>query len=275
MPQGKFTDLTSRVFGRLRVVSRAASDRRGQSRWTCFCDPSLGGCGGTTTSLTHNLTVGNTTSCGCAVREAASRVGKLRFTKLCSTCGLPYAGTNRQKYCGRTCRPQYRRVIIPPTRPGGDAGRPVPGAVPRACPVEVPPVTDYTLPRTGDSPLTFRGDLIAEADSQARQGPAESRWYEIALYRTAGGSYVVAVGFRSRWQGEQDRNTARVFATPAEVRAYLRDYDPCDPELWAGIPPGVHDADRRNALTRSAVAGAFRGAVSRVLVGTEFAEVVA
>ena len=136
-------------------------------------------------------------------------------------------------------------------------------------------MTDYTLPRTGDSPLTFRGDLIAEADSQARQGPAETRWYELAVYRTAGGSYVVAVGFRSRWQGEQGRNTARVFATPAEVRAYLRDYDPCDPDCWTGIPPGVHDADRRNAMTRSAVAGAFRGAVSRVLAGTEFAEVVA
>ena len=136
-------------------------------------------------------------------------------------------------------------------------------------------MTDYTLPRTGDSPLTFRGDLIAEADSQARQGPAETRWYELAVYRTAGGSYVVAVGFRSRWQGEQGRNTARVFATPAEVRAYLRDYDPCDPALWAGIPPGVHAADRRNTMTGNAIAGAYRAAVSRVLAGTEFAEVVA
>lgn len=51
--------LTGR-FGRLRVVSRVGSDKRGQSIWLCVCD-----CGSATHVTAHRLKSGHTQSCGC------------------------------------------------------------------------------------------------------------------------------------------------------------------------------------------------------------------
>lgn len=59
----KITDLTGRVFERLKVIERSnqVGDR---PTWSCMCD-----CGSYTTVNTYSLTRGLTKSCGCLQKE--------------------------------------------------------------------------------------------------------------------------------------------------------------------------------------------------------------
>ncbi len=61
---GKLVDITGKRFGRLAVVRRDGGYRFGAS-WLCSCD-----CGNFTTVIGQNLKSGNTSSCGCASRDA-------------------------------------------------------------------------------------------------------------------------------------------------------------------------------------------------------------
>jgi hypothetical protein len=54
-------------FGRLMVTAPAESDARGQARFVCICD-----CGSEKTITARWLRCGNTSSCGCLMREKVS-----------------------------------------------------------------------------------------------------------------------------------------------------------------------------------------------------------
>ena len=57
-------DLTGLRFGRLVVVDRCGSDKRGRAKWLCRCD-----CGGETKSMGFTLRGGKAKSCGCISSE--------------------------------------------------------------------------------------------------------------------------------------------------------------------------------------------------------------
>jgi hypothetical protein len=61
---GQKLDLAGQRFGLLLAVSPAESDTNGKTRWRCHCD-----CGQSTTVRTHSLRSGETSSCGCRMRE--------------------------------------------------------------------------------------------------------------------------------------------------------------------------------------------------------------
>lgn len=60
----KDIELVGKHFGRLTVLSRAGSDKRGEARWSCMCT-----CGNTTIANASSLKSGNTMSCGCISKE--------------------------------------------------------------------------------------------------------------------------------------------------------------------------------------------------------------
>lgn len=60
----KIKDLTGQRFGRLTAISAVPGSRNKPRGWLCQCD-----CGNTTTVITRDLGNGNTTSCGCYIRE--------------------------------------------------------------------------------------------------------------------------------------------------------------------------------------------------------------
>jgi hypothetical protein len=68
----------------------------------------------------------------------------------------------------------------------------------------------YTVRRDGDRDLCFEGELIASISSRRHEGKANTRWNELALYRTAGGKLVASKIGRTIWQGEVDRYEAVV-----------------------------------------------------------------
>jgi len=119
-----------------------------------------------------------------------------------------------------------------------------------------------TIPRTGDRPLQFDGDLIAEATSRQQQGPCQSRWYELALYRTASGKYVVAIGYRTQWQGELPRDEAHVESTLAGAVEALKS---TIPELPLHAFPAGGQFDAKRAHVEAAVRACYEHAITEIL----------
>lgn len=60
----KLIDLSNKKFGRLTVIKRVETERKGQARWLCKCD-----CGNTKIVQSYDLKSGNTQSCGCQRKE--------------------------------------------------------------------------------------------------------------------------------------------------------------------------------------------------------------
>lgn len=100
-----------------------------------------------------------------------------------------------------------------------------------------------TLNRTGDRPLKFAGEMITEADTRENQGPGQNRWWELALYRSDSGKYVLAIEYHSQWQGEHASHTAYVcddaedLTEAAKAHPYLAGV--------SGFPPGHDDRQQR------------------------------
>lgn len=61
-------DLTGKVFGRLRVIERAGSNRHGKVTWKCVCE-----CGTSKIVIGSLLSNGTTKSCGCLRKEVTSK----------------------------------------------------------------------------------------------------------------------------------------------------------------------------------------------------------
>lgn len=66
----RFIDLTGQRFGKLTVVERAENTKEGKAKWLCRCE-----CGKTTTVTRSNLRSGQTTSCGCFLKETIEKHG--------------------------------------------------------------------------------------------------------------------------------------------------------------------------------------------------------
>lgn len=122
----------------------------------------------------------------------------------------------------------------------------------------------YKLTRTGQRPLEFIGEIIAEADSRVSAGRENNRWHELALYRTEGGQYVLSVDFQTQWQGEHDHQEAWILDSPDEVEGILTRLDPCEHMESMPSAPQFQEKDqkRRDILTRN-----YRVAVSELLDG--------
>lgn len=130
---------------------------------------------------------------------------------------------------------------------------------------------EFTLPRSGRAPLRFRGELLAESDGERQAGREQSRWHELAVYRTDGGVFVVRIAYRTRWEGELHRDEAEA-ATAAEVAAVLRHYNPAAPVQ--GYPPGDAYAERQARLVAN-VRRRYESQVSEILAADPaFAEEV-
>lgn len=80
---------------------------------------------------------------------------------------------------------------------------------------------DYTLPN-GPRVVSFSGTKLAEASSHQEGKP---RWFEVTLYLTDGGTYVVAGAGRTTVAGERDREWATVCDDAAGVVKRLMMHD--------------------------------------------------
>jgi len=108
------------------------------------------------------------------------------------------------------------------------------------------PFQSVRLTRTGDAPLAFIGRTLADVSGK-RLGEADvPRWHDVTIYETAGGQYVVAIGYRTTGKGETGRDTLAVVADRNELQDALKRYDPV--ANVQGIPPGAQRAEARARL---------------------------
>lgn len=61
---GKFIDITGQRFGKLTVIKKAKSDKRGEAKWLCKCD-----CGNITIVLSSHIRNYRIRSCGCLFQK--------------------------------------------------------------------------------------------------------------------------------------------------------------------------------------------------------------
>jgi hypothetical protein len=82
---------------------------------------------------------------------------------------------------------------------------------------------DYELP-DGERHIRFKGVKLGHSSSQSN---GKERWSEISIFRTEGGSYVVAGVGRTTLPNETDRHWAQVCERPQGVieRLYMLDHD--------------------------------------------------
>ena len=76
----RFNDLTWKLFGSLKVIAYAGTDRHGRRKWRVCCAR----CGNEKIALAANLLSGRSKSCGCAQREKARQrmIGAARVSKV-------------------------------------------------------------------------------------------------------------------------------------------------------------------------------------------------
>lgn len=119
----------------------------------------------------------------------------------------------------------------------------------------------FRIPRTGQVPLVFEGTELASTSSQWVAGKDQTRWHAVSVYQTAGGHCVVAIGYCTRWQGEEDWAAAAV-CDLADVADVLDRYDPV--EHLVGFPPGQQFAVKQLRLVQ-ALQEDWAALVSRIL----------
>lgn len=97
-------DLTGQRFGRLVVLRREETLKRGVSRWLCQCD-----CGEQTVTTTGALRSGLTRSCGCLHREAAREQGLKSATHGLTETRLYRVWSNMKTRCYNKRNRNYAR----------------------------------------------------------------------------------------------------------------------------------------------------------------------
>jgi hypothetical protein len=120
------------------------------------------------------------------------------------------------------------------------------------------------LRRHGGRPIAFEGQRIAEATSQADSGPGETRWWQLGLYRTTSGAFVLSLGYRTRWQGEVDVDLAHRVESATELEAILANQDPL--EFATGLKMlQQRSQDSREDPRARTLSIQYRAAVSHLL----------
>ena len=130
-------------------------------------------------------------------------------------------------------------------------------------------MSEYSLPRSGNSPLAFDGELIAESDGQRQFGKEHNRYHEIAVYRTDGGKYVVAIRYHTHWQGEAHHDFAIAVDTASEAADEFRNHEPTS--HVGGYPVADNYAEKQQRLLAD-IRARYDAQVSEILSGEEFAE---
>lgn len=78
---------------------------------------------------------------------------------------------------------------------------------------------EYNLPRTGNAPVKFTGELLAQGSSKADGGSRSRSWHTVEIYRSRGGSWIGYGCFTSgRLTGETEQHTVLVDATQTGLR---------------------------------------------------------
>ena len=121
---------------------------------------------------------------------------------------------------------------------------------------------DFSIRPSGKRPIAFRGEELASATSKRTSGQTSTRWHDLTLFKTEGGSYVLKIVFRTQWENEIDRIWAEVLADPVLVAEALEEHDPTPEGI--GFPHGDSYREKQQRLEAD-LRVRFQDAVSELL----------
>lgn len=99
------------------------------------------------------------------------------------------------------------------------------------------------FPRSGDLPLEFTGEILFAQNTNNKKNC--TRYHELQLARTAGGTYVAAVAFRALRDGDYDYDWAKA-GSAEEIAAWIKAFDPnC---VLLGFPSGERNEEKQRRL---------------------------
>lgn len=126
-------------------------------------------------------------------------------------------------------------------------------------------MSEIILRRTGNAPLLFDGELLAESRGENARRP---HWHDIRVYRVDGASsrYAVSIAYRSTFEGVAELDEGRIVASLDAVAETLRRYYPLSAyvgrEVFFASPELVRLREMRQ---RTNVIARYQGQVSDVL----------
>ena len=120
-----------------------------------------------------------------------------------------------------------------------------------------------TLARTGNRPVTFDGEKIAESSSRYVTGREANRWHDLAMYLTTNGNFVLSVQYGTQWQGELDHADAVIVDSAEAVADYMRSLDPN--EHATGMPIYNEAMRTKEDRRRADLKNRYDAAVSELL----------
>ena len=83
----------------------------------------------------------------------------------------------------------------------------------------------FKLPRSGDIPIGFYGELLSSRNGRALWGREPARWYELSVYRTVADKFVVAVAYRTAEGDEDNYDKVLLCEDVEDLVQQLKDYD--------------------------------------------------
>jgi hypothetical protein len=105
----------------------------------------------------------------------------------------------------------------------------------------------FKLERTGDLPLSFEGERVAQSKGKWHSGKDQNRWHDLAIYRTKGGRYLLQITYQTQWQGESDHS--QIIDCGDDVTSAVVELKAHDPASHVeGYPPGEQYSDRQRML---------------------------
>ena len=104
----------------------------------------------------------------------------------------------------------------------------------------------YQLERTGNRPVTFTGELIAESSTHSTDGPASNRWWNLSLYKTESEKFALHIEYQTQWQGEHGRSDVSFRNSPEGLMKQLYLIEPEDAVI--GYPLGQQYEDKQARL---------------------------
>ena len=69
--------------------------------------------------------------------------------------------------------------------------------------------------------IAFTGEMLGEASDRWQEGIERSRWYDMRLFRTDGGRYVLWEKYNTSWKRERGSENVEVFEDARELEDYL------------------------------------------------------
>lgn len=79
---------------------------------------------------------------------------------------------------------------------------------------------EIKLKRNGKEELIFTGELLVSMDDRHLMG-ANPNWWELAIYKSTTGKYILASTFHLNYPRRKDMHGAISFTTPEGIREYL------------------------------------------------------